>query len=132
MTLSCELVSPEGLAYATDAHLVVAPGRDGDFGVLEHHAPLIASLRPGMIEIYATEQSKPVRRFITGGFAEVTGARCVILAEDISDPDNINRAEAEAMLAEAREELRAATLPQEVAVAVRRIEQAEALLLILP
>ena len=46
-----ELVSPERLLLSVDAEMVTVPGAEGDFGVLAGHAPLISSLRPGVIEM---------------------------------------------------------------------------------
>ena len=75
-----DLVSPEKLLLSEDVEMVVVPGAEGDFGVLIGHAPLISALRPGVIDTYiGTKVDK--RIFVAGGFAEVTGKRCTILAE---------------------------------------------------
>ena len=78
---SFELVSPEKLLLAEEVDMVVVPGAEGDFGVLVGHAPLISSLRPGVIDTY--NGGKVANRiFVAGGFAEVTGERCTVLAEE--------------------------------------------------
>tara|TARA_R110000787_G_scaffold94207_6_gene196875 strand:+ start:1150 stop:1554 length:405 start_codon:yes stop_codon:yes gene_type:complete len=100
--ISFELVSPEKLLLSEEVEMVVVPGAEGDFGVLTGHAPLISALRPGVINTYAgTTIDK--RIFVAGGFAEVTAERCTVLAEEAMPIDDIDRAEAEARLAAARE-----------------------------
>ena len=72
-----ELVSPERLVVSMPVDMVVVPGGEGDFGVLPGHAPLIASVRPGVIEIYDGREVSD-RIFVAGGFAEVTRERCTV------------------------------------------------------
>jgi len=79
--LSFRLVIPERELLAIDADMVVVPGSEGDFGVLHGHAPLISTVRPGVIEVI--QASKVEQRFIVvGGFAEVTPERCTVLANE--------------------------------------------------
>ena len=81
MPLLFELVSPERLLMSEEVEMVVVPGADGDFGVLEGHAPLISALRPGTIDIHA---GGTVARqiFVASGFSEVAGDSCTVLAEE--------------------------------------------------
>lgn len=75
------LVMPEREVLATEADMVVVPGSEGDFGVLHGHAPLISTVRPGVLEVI--QGSKVEQRFIVvGGFAEVTPERCTVLADE--------------------------------------------------
>ena len=79
--VSFRLVMPEREILATEADMVVVPGSEGDFGVLPGHAPLISTVRPGVLEVY--QGSKVDKRFIVvGGFAEVTPAGCTVLADE--------------------------------------------------
>ena len=79
--LSFRLVMPERELLATEADMVVVPGSEGDFGVLHGHAPLISTVRPGVLEVI--QGNKVDRRFIVvGGFAEVTPERCTVLADE--------------------------------------------------
>jgi F-type H+-transporting ATPase subunit epsilon len=81
-TFSFELVSPERLLASGQVAMVVVPGSEGDFGVLPGHAPMMSTIRPGVIEVYASEGTAPSARYeIEGGFAEVTPAGLTILAE---------------------------------------------------
>ena len=54
MPLRFELVTPERLVRADDVHMVVVPGTDGDFGVLEGHAPFMSTMRNGELSIHRT------------------------------------------------------------------------------
>lgn len=74
-----ELVTPEKLFYSGKADMVVIPGSEGDFGVLPGHSPLISLVRDGVVSISNGEKHKQVS--VSGGFAEVTGERCTIIAE---------------------------------------------------
>ena len=103
-TVEFELVSPEQLLVSAPVEMVVVPGAEGDFGVLPGHTPLISTVRTGVISTYengAVDQ----RIFVSGGFAEVTGERCTVLADEAVALSDADRAEAEARVAAAREEL---------------------------
>src|SRR5882724_12073876 len=79
--LSFRLVMPERELLNTEADMVVVPGSEGDFGVLHGHAPLISTVRPGVLEVF--QGAKAEQRFlVAGGFAEVTPERCTVLAEE--------------------------------------------------
>ncbi|MBA4762912.1 ATP synthase F1 subunit epsilon [Sphingomonas sp.] len=80
--LHFELVTPEKLLRSEDVHMVVVPGSEGDFGVLEGHAPFMSTIRDGNIEIYKTaaNQSPELIR-VEGGFAEVNEKGLTVLAE---------------------------------------------------
>ena len=77
-----ELVTPERLVLSTEVEMVVVPGTEGNFGVLPGHSPLISTIRPGMIEIYATRPTISERIFVVSGIAEVTPERCTVLADE--------------------------------------------------
>src|SRR5580698_7037013 len=93
-----ELVTPERLVVSTEVEMVVVPGTEGNFGVLPGHAPLISTIRPGMIEIYETRPTVSGRIFVVSGIAEVTPERCTVLAEEAMDPATLDRAATEAEL----------------------------------
>ena len=92
-----ELVSPERLILSQMVEMVVVPGTEGNFGVLPGHAPLISTIRPGMIEIYEGREVA-ARFFIVGGIAEVTPERCTVLADEAGAPEAFDRAQIEADL----------------------------------
>lgn len=91
-----ELVSPEKLVLGKEAALVTVPGGEGDYGVLVGHAPMITTVRPGVIEVFAAPNSAATDRiFVAGGFAEVTGERCTVLAEEAIPVAELDRAQIE-------------------------------------
>jgi F-type H+-transporting ATPase subunit epsilon len=92
-----ELVTPERLVLSTMVEMVVVPGTEGNFGVLPGHAPLISTIRPGMIEIYENRIITE-RIFIVSGIAEVTPERCTVLAEEAMSPSSLDRTAIEAEL----------------------------------
>lgn len=75
-----ELVSPERLLMAAAADMVVVPGAEGDFGVMAGHAPVVSTIRPGVVEVH--EGTTVTKLFVSGGFAEVTPGSLTILAEE--------------------------------------------------
>ena len=79
--IELEIVTPAKLLFTTIADMVVIPGVEGDFGVLIGHAPLLAQVRAGTIDIYEDDKIS-AKIFVEGGIAEVTSGRCTILAEE--------------------------------------------------
>lgn len=120
-----ELVSPERLLVSEPVEMVVVPGTEGDFGVLPGHAPLVSTVRPGVIAVF--EGNRVVQRiFVAGGFAEVTGERCTVLAEQAMPVADIDRAEVDNEIREAREDLAEAKDEAERARTEARIAAGEA------
>ncbi len=83
MPLHFELVTPEKLVRSEDVHMVVVPGTEGDFGVLEGHAPVMSTVRDGAVQVYRTEGAVPEEIQVRGGFAEVGENGLTILAERV-------------------------------------------------
>ena len=95
-----ELVSPEKLVFSQPVEMVTIPGAEGYFGVLARHAPLISALKPGTITVH--EGGTITQRiFVAGGFADVTGERCTVLAEEAMPVAQLDRAQVEQELAAA-------------------------------
>ena len=83
--LHFELVSPEKLVFSGEVTQVDLPGAEGDFGVLEGHAPLVTTLRPGIMTVVQVSGATH-KIIVLGGFAEVfTGSpgKLVDLADTI-------------------------------------------------
>jgi F-type H+-transporting ATPase subunit epsilon len=89
--LAFDLVSPEALLMSENVDMVTVPGADGDFGVMAGHAPVISTLRPGVVEITGAPGG-PARIFVRGGFAEVTPAGLTLLAEEAIPLDQLDAA----------------------------------------
>ena len=105
-TFKFELVSPERILLSVDADQVVVPGADGDFAVLVGHAPVITTLRPGIIDVTAGGTRK--RLFVKSGFAEVDPARLTVLAQKAYEVDDMTPAIVAEELKTAEAELAAA------------------------
>jgi F-type H+-transporting ATPase subunit epsilon len=126
-----ELVAPERLLFSAEVDMVVVPGAEGDFGVLPGHAPVIASVRPGVIDIYEGGiDAKFIREriFVAGGFAEVSGSRCTVLAEEASPLGDIDVSALESRLSAARASLAAAETDEDRARHSRDIVIVEAMI----
>ncbi|MGZ8997452.1 MAG: ATP synthase F1 subunit epsilon [Allosphingosinicella sp.] len=83
MALRFELVTPEKLVRSEEVHMVVVPGTEGDFGVLEGHAPVMSTIRDGELAIYRAFPGEPERIAVKGGFAEVSDKGLTVLAETV-------------------------------------------------
>jgi len=115
--LSFRLVMPERELLATEADMVVVPGSEGDFGVLHGHAPLISTVRPGVLEVI--QGNKVEQRFIVvGGIAEVTPERCTVLADEATPFEQVTAEQlAERERAAERDSVDAATDAEKAAAA---------------
>lgn len=103
-TLTFELVAPERLIVSRPVGMVTVPGEEGDFGVLAGHAPMVSTLRTGVIEIQ-DDGAVTDRIFVAGGFAEVSPERCTVLAEEAVPLKELDRAKVEAEIKAYRDEL---------------------------
>ena len=115
-----ELVSPERLLLSEQVDMVVVPGAEGDFGVLPRHAPLISTLRPGVIRVFEGREVKE-RIFVAGGFAEVTPERCTVLAEEAVPVGEIDAGKLEQEIKDLGEDLADAKTDEEKAAIAKRI-----------
>ena len=77
--LHFEFVSPESVLFSGDVDQVDLPGSEGDMGILPGHAPLVTTLRPGIVTIFRKGQREPV--VVIGGFAEVSPKGLTVLAD---------------------------------------------------
>ncbi|TCD06321.1 ATP synthase F1 subunit epsilon [Erythrobacteraceae bacterium CFH 75059] len=85
MPLRFELVTPARLVRSEEVHMVVVPGAEGEFGVLEGHAPFLSALKDGPLRVYRTAGSTPETLEIRGGIAEVGDSGLTVLAEDVEE-----------------------------------------------
>jgi F-type H+-transporting ATPase subunit epsilon len=99
-----ELVSPESLLVSGDVEQVVVPGAEGEMTVLAHHAPLLTTLRPGLLDIgYPGGEHK--RFFVRGGFAEVSPAGLIVLAETAIDLVELDSAQLSQAIKDSEEDV---------------------------
>src|ERR1700747_471452 len=98
-----DLVSPERMVFSGDVEQVDVPGAEGDFGVLAHHAPLIAMLKPGILTIRGAGEAK--RIVGGGGFAEVNEEGLTVLADMAVPVEEFDRASLAAEIKDTEEDV---------------------------
>lgn len=106
--------------------MIVIPGEEGQFGVMAGHASLVASLKPGIVELYDAEGAEPRKIFIAGGFADVTPDNCSVLAEEAINVADINRDRVEQEIKTLNHDLALASEDADKARIGRRMALAEA------
>jgi F-type H+-transporting ATPase subunit epsilon len=89
MALHFELVSPEKLVFSGEVEQVDVPGAEGDFGVLAGHAPMVTTLRPGILTMHGAGGAQKI--VVLGGFAEVSAAGLTVLADVAEAVEGIDR-----------------------------------------
>jgi F-type H+-transporting ATPase subunit epsilon len=90
MALHFELVSPERLVFSGEVDQVDVPGAEGDFGVLAGHAPLVTTIRPGILTVFTGGNAQKI--VVLGGFAEVSAEGLTVLADLAEAVEDIDRA----------------------------------------
>ncbi|PWS38839.1 F0F1 ATP synthase subunit epsilon [Falsiroseomonas bella] len=128
-TFQLELVSPEKLLLSRQVEMAVIPAAEGEMGVLAGHAPMIVTLRGGVIRV--TENGQVTDRlFVAGGFAEVTPERCTVLADEATPVTELSRADAEARIRDAEADYAAASddTPERRDAAMAKLLAARAML----
>ena len=103
-TFHFDLVSPEKVAFAGEVEQVDIPGTEGDFGVLAGHSPLIAGVRPGIVNI--TVDGKHQKIIVLGGIAEVSEKGLTVLAETATSLEELDRAAFAQQIADMEEALK--------------------------
>jgi F-type H+-transporting ATPase subunit epsilon len=123
--LHLDLVSPERVLISGDVDQVDLPGAEGDMGILAAHAPLVTTLRPGIVTVYRDGKREPI--VVTGGFAEVGPAGLTVLADKAVPRENFDLAMLSAEIKDAEEDVADATDPAQRDKIVRHLEQLKAL-----
>ena len=103
-TFTFELVSPERLVLSEQAEQVLVPGSEGDFTVLPRHAPVLAVLRPGLLDL-VREGGEERRYFVRGGFAEVNSDSLTVLAQQAIDLEELDAARLAQEIRDAEEDV---------------------------
>lgn len=99
-----ELVSPERLLVSEQVESVVIPGSEGEMTVMANHAPLMTTVKPGVVTV-KTAGGKEERYVVFGGFADIVPAGCTLLAESATAVKDIDRAELLRRIQNAREDV---------------------------
>jgi F-type H+-transporting ATPase subunit epsilon len=107
-----DLVSPERMLLSEEVDMVTLPGSEGYFGVLAGHAPVLSTLRPGLIDVKGGAEGD-MRIFVRGGFAEVNPDKVVVLAEEAIPLAELDVAALEQNIRDAEEDVASATTDAE-------------------
>ena len=103
-TVQFDLVSPERLLASTQAKEVQIPGAEGDMTAMPDHAPLITTLRPGVLKVSGSDGDASY--VVTGGFAEINASSISVLAERAIPQSEVTQEQFAEMMGEARSEER--------------------------
>jgi F-type H+-transporting ATPase subunit epsilon len=129
-TIHVEVVTAERELYRGEADIVIAPGTEGELGILPKHAALLTTLKVGELSIKLSGAEEPF--FVSGGFLEVSNNSVTVLAETAEHAEEIDQARAEAarrraqeLLAQAQSDTERAELQGALERAVARIHVAE-------
>jgi F-type H+-transporting ATPase subunit epsilon len=103
-TLRLEIITAERQVFADDVNIVVAPGIEGELGILPHHAPLMTILKPG--ELLIRKDGNETYMAISGGFLEIRPDKVIILADACERAEEIDITRAEEAKHRAEERLK--------------------------
>jgi len=109
MTIRCEIVSQDRMVYEGDADIVILPGTEGEMGVLPNHAPLLSTLKYGIVKV--RQSGKEEIFTVAGGVVDVQPDHVVILTDAAENVDEINIGRAEEARKRAEEMLKAGPPP---------------------
>lgn len=118
-----EIITAERLVYSDDVDVVVAPGIEGQLGILPHHAPLMTALQPG--ELLVRKNGEESYLAVSGGFMEVLGNRVTILADAAERSDEIDEQRAQQAVERARERLEKREADIELEQALHSLRRAQ-------
>jgi F-type H+-transporting ATPase subunit epsilon len=122
--LKLDIVTAERVVYSADVDIIIAPGVEGQLGILPHHAPLMTILQAGELVVRKGGQEDIMA--ISGGFLEVRPDRVIVLADSAERAEEIDASRAEAARKRAEERLKEgrAAAPDEAAMAEAALRRA--------
>ncbi|WP_024587188.1 F0F1 ATP synthase subunit epsilon [Aliihoeflea sp. 2WW] len=103
-TFKFELVSPERLLVSEEVEAVVIPGTEGELTVMANHAPLMTTIKPGVVRVQFGG-GREDRYVVFGGFADVVPEGCTLLAESAIAVADVDKDDISRRIQEAREDL---------------------------
>lgn len=104
-TLMLEVVTPDKTVLKEEVDMVICPGSEGEFGILPNHASLLSALRMGPLRFKKGDRDELL--FISGGFLDMHGDTCSVLAESAEKASDIDKARAQAAKERAEKRLAA-------------------------
>ena len=115
-------MTPERLVFSGPVEQVVVPGTEGEFGVLAGHAPVMSTLKPGLLTIYAAGAA-PRYLFVRGGFAEARPDGLTVLAEQALPLEELDAARLAQEIQDAEEDVADATDDDARRLAQEKLDQ---------
>ena len=119
-----DIVTAEKLVYSDEVSSVVAPGAEGQLGILPNHAPLLTSLKPG--ELKVSKEGEETNIAVSGGFLEVLKNVVTILADTAERAEDIDVERAEAALKRAQEKVNSSESDLDLERAIRALKRSQA------
>lgn len=116
-----ELVSPEQLLISEAVSEVIVPAADGEMTVMANHAPVMATVKPGIVEVKNTEGASN-RYVVFGGFVDILPEGCTILAEKAVHVDDIDHEDLAQRIQNTKEDLGDATNDADKARIAERLD----------
>ncbi len=126
-TMRLEIATAERVVYSEDVEILVAPGMDGQLGILPNHAPLLTALQPG--EIRVVREGEESYMAVSGGFLEVMANRVTILADTAERAEEIDIERAEEAMQRAQERIELSVSDMDLQRALASIRRSQARLL---
>jgi len=123
-TMRLDIVTAEKLVYSDEVSSVVAPGAEGQLGILPNHAPLLTSLKPG--ELKVLKEGEETNIAVSGGFLEVLKNVVTILADTAERAEDIDVERAEAALKRAQEKVNSSESDLDLERAIRALKRSQA------
>ena len=123
--LNFEMVSPEKLLLSEEVNSVTVPGTEGDFTVFAQHAPVLSTMRPGVVDVQ--KDSGEERIFVRGGFAEVNPAGLTILAEEAMPMEELDKDKLAQQIQNAKEDVEDASDDEKRRVAQETLDHLQQL-----
>ena len=124
-TIQFDLVSPERKLASVEALEIQIPGADGDFTAMAEHAPMLTTLRPGLLSV--TTNNNVTEYIVTGGFVEISGTNASVLAEQALPKTEVTREVIDNLIAVATAALENIP-PEDVDAANKRLSDTRTLL----
>ena len=93
--INFDLVSPEKLIFNDEVWMIIVPGKDGDIGVLPGHSKVLSSLRSGRVLVFDENKNLIKSYFVSGGFVEINPGKCILLAEEADEMNNLEKSNIE-------------------------------------
>jgi F-type H+-transporting ATPase subunit epsilon len=123
MSFHLEIITAERVLFQGDVDSVIAPGSEGELGVLPHHAAVMTTLKSGELR-YSTEGVETYFA-LTGGFMDIRGDQVVVLADAAEHVDEIDEARAEEAVRRAQERIAARAADIDLERALRSLQRAQ-------